>query len=368
MKKLSVKVYFEEEGNFSLVKNKTIAIIGYGNQARAQALNMRDSGLNIIIGTITREHEQRAKEDNFTCYPLSDALKKASIYFLLISDDLMEKLYPNDIEPFLEKNDTIVLYSGYNVAFGKIIFPKHVNILLISPRVPGEGLRENFLTNKGVFSFIHAHQDFTGNALNMLLALSKAVGALSRGAIDITLRQQAILNLFFEQTLIQGFLQIMMRSILTLIEKGYSPEAIFVELFLSGEGGYTLDKVIDVGMIKQMNFHSQTSQYGQMSRGTKFRTVAGDIGAIQKKIFQEINNGDFASEWAREESKIRLALLKYHASNIKFAEIEKKVRENLGFRTRDLSHEIQYPSEDLLVKYPQIKKEIEIIKSFYRKL
>ncbi|MHA1689410.1 MAG: hypothetical protein ACTSUN_08760, partial [Promethearchaeota archaeon] len=220
-------------------------------------------------------------------------------------------------------------------------------------------------TKKGVFSFIHVHQDFSGNGLEILLALSKAVGALSRGAIDITLEQQATLSLFFEQTLIQGFLQIMMRSILTLIGKGYPPEAIFVELFLSGEGSYTLDKVIDVGMIKQMNFHSQTSQYGQMSRGIKFRKVAGDIGIIQKQIFQEIINGDFAAEWEQEESKLKLELLKYHAIKIKFAEIERKVRENLGFQTIDLSREVQYPPEEMLNKFPQVKKDIEIMKSFY---
>ncbi len=365
---MNASVYHEKDGDLSLLKGKTIGIIGYGNQAKAQALNMRDSGLNVIIGTDDDKFKERARNDNFPVHDIATLFVKTDIYFLLVSDQQIGKIFEEKIKPYLKENDTIVFYSGYTITFHEISLPKNVDILLISPRVTGEALRENYLNKKGVFSFIHVHQDATGGAKENLLALSRATGALSRSGLDITFRQQAILNLFFEHTFIHGFLQIMMRSILTLIEKGYPPEAIFVELFLSGEGGYTLDKVIDVGMIKQMNFHSKTSQYGQMSRGIKFRNVAGEIGEIQKEIFHQIENGEFVKEWDHELSKLKLQIMKYFASKVKFAKIESQVRENLGFEKEDFSKEVKFPEKDKLNAHPELNDFVENVKAYYRDL
>ncbi len=362
---MGTNVFHDKDGDLSTLKDKTIAIIGYGNQAKAQALNMRDSGLNIIVGSQDDEYKERAKRDKFPIHDVPEVVRKAEFIFLLISDDLIVEIFEEKIKPNLKENDTLVFACGYNVTFEKISPPHDVDILLISPRLPGMGIRENFLNKKGFFSFINVHQDISGNAKRNLLALSKAIGALSRGGIEVTLQQQAILSLFADQTFTYGFLQIMIRSISSLIEEGYPPEAIFVELFLSGEGGYTIDKVIDVGMIKQMNFHSQTSQYGQMSRGIKFRKVANEIGVIQEKIFQEIESGDFAREWEKPYSKLKLKILKYFASKIKFAEIEENVRKNLGFAKKDIFKEQIYPKEEEIKKYPELKEEIEKIKAFY---
>lgn len=365
---MSTKVYYDKDGDLSILKGKSIGVLGYANQAKAQALNMRDSGLNILVGVNTDEYKKRAQKDKFPVNNISETMKKTDVYFILISDDLISEIYQDQIKPHFKQGDTIVLASGYNIVFNKIQLPKNIDVLLISPRVPGEGLRENYLNKKGVFSFAHVHQDASGSAKEKMLALGKAVGALSRAAVDVNLKQQVILNLFFEQTFTYGFLQIMMRSILTLVKKGYPPEAIFVELFLSGEGGYTMDKVIDVGMIKQMNFHSQTSQYGQMSRGVKFRKVAGEIGDIQSQIFQEIENGEFCEEWDKESSKLKLQILKYFTSKTDFAKIEDEVRTNLGFETRNLLEESEYPSEEKINQYPGLKDEIEEIKSYYEDL
>ncbi len=362
---MSVNVYHEKDGDLNVLKGKTIGIIGYGNQAKAQALNMRDSGLEVVIGFPNDEYKKRAAKDRFDVKNISEVVKDAEYTFLLISDEIMAEIYELEIKPHLKENQTLVFYSGYNIVFGKISVPNNVDILLISPRLPGKGVRENFLNGKGNFSLIGVHQDSSGKAKSKLLALGRACGATSRGGVEISLRRQTIMGLFINQTFTFGFLQIMMRSISNLIAEGYPPEAVFVELFLSGEASFTIDKIIDVGMIKQMNFHSQTSQYGQMSRGMKYMKVANDIAKIQEKIFSQIENGEYAKEWDDEKSSIKLRIMKYIASNVKFADIEESVRKNLGFVKQEMFEKLTFPSEEEISKYPELKDDIDQIKAFY---
>ena len=324
--------------------------------------------MNVIVGVNNEEHKKRAQKDKFPIHEISEAVNKAQFVFLLISDEIIKDVFEKKISSNLKKNDTIVFASGYSLAFNSLIPPSNVDILLISPRVPGIGVREGYLSKKGFFSFVCVHQDVSGNAKQNLLALTKAIGGLRRAAIEVSFKQQAVLSLFTDQTFTYGFIQIMMRSILNLIEAGYPPEAIFVELFLSGEGSFTIDKIIDVGMIKQMNFHSQTSQYGQMSRGIKFRKVANEIGAIQERIFREIENGEFSQEWEKETSKIKLEIMRYFASKVNFAKIEESVRKNLGFMKKDMLKEPAYSAEEKVKAHPEIKEDLDKIKAFYSEL
>lgn len=142
------------------LKGKTIAIIGYGNQARAQALNMRDSGLNVIVGLNNEEHKKRAQKDKFPIHKISEAVKKAQFIFLLISDEVIKDIFEKEISSNLKDNDTIVFASGYTLAFNSLIPHNKVDILLISPRVPGIGVREGYLNKRGFFNFVCVHQDF----------------------------------------------------------------------------------------------------------------------------------------------------------------------------------------------------------------
>lgn len=367
---MTTPIYFSQDGDVSILKEKTIAIIGYGNQARAQALNLRDSGIQVIIGAQNETYEKRAQKDDFPIFPIQEAVKQADIIILVISDDDMVRIIDESIKPNLNDRQTIVFASGYTVAFNMITLPKNIDLLLLSPRVPGIAVRENFITNKGFFSFIGIHQEVTGNAKQNLLALTKAIGGMTdtRPAIEVTFKQQAVLSLFATQTFTYALTQVLMRSILRLIEDGYPPEAIFVELILSGEGRFTVDKIIDVGMIKQMNFHSQTSQYGQMSRGAKFRRVAKKVEEIQREILQEIENGQFVKEWENDESKLKLQIMRYLETNTKFATLERRVRNNLNFKEISIEKKPTYPSEDWVDRYSQLKNEIETIKAFYKDL
>jgi ketol-acid reductoisomerase len=367
---MSTTIYFTQDGNVSILRDKTIAILGYGNQARAQALNLRDSGLQVIIGAQNEKYEKRALNDGFPSISIPQAVKESDIMLLLVPDDDIPSITNESIIPNLRDNQTIIFANGYTIAFNMISLPENIDILLMSPRVPGVAIRESFMTNKGFFCFIGIHQDFTGNAKSILLALTKAIGGMTeiRAAIEVSFKQQAVLSLFATQTFTYALTQVLMRSILRLIEDGYPPEAIFVELILSGEGRYTVDKIIDVGMIKQMNFHSQTSQYGQMSRGAKFRRVAKKVEDFQRVILQEIENGKFAKEWEKDESRLKLQIMRHFEANTKFASIERRVRENLSFKKISIEEEPVFPSEDMIKQYPHLKDEIEGIKAFYEGL
>jgi ketol-acid reductoisomerase len=341
----NANIHHNDKGDLSLLKDKLIGIIGYGNQGKAHALNMRDSGLEIIVGTSEEKHKQRAINDQVNFQEISDVIEKADFIFLLVSDQEMIPLFEQKIKPHLTSNKTLVFYSGYNLAFDLMEVPESIDVLLISPRTTGLGVRENYLNKKGFFTIIGIHQDSSGNAKQNLLALTKALGGLSKGAIELTLKQAAVLNLFRYQAFTYAFTQILMRSVNNLIEEGYPPEAVLIEILLSGEGSYTVDKMVDIGLIKQMKFHSQTSQYGSLSRAVKFRKVASEVEEVQRKILKNIESGKFASDWQKDTSKTKLEALKALLKQSKFAEIEAKVRDKLNIP--DISEEIKanYPHE-----------------------
>ncbi|TFF98400.1 MAG: hypothetical protein EU547_01670 [Promethearchaeota archaeon] len=344
---MSIKIFHEADGNISVLENKLIAVLGFGNQAKAQALNMRDSGLNVIVGTSKDEYKVRATEDGFQVFSLEEAVKQAEIIFLLISDDILKDVFKNKIIPNLKDNKTLVFSTGYYLTYNILTPPKDIDVLLISPRGSGEMIRKQYLNMEGLFSFISIVQDVSGNSRNLLLGLTKAIGGLSRAGIEMSIKQQTVLQLFIEQAFLPAFNLVMMKAIRNLVDEGYSPEAIFIELILSEEMIFTVDKMIEVGLVRQMNFHSQTSQYGSLSRGIKFSKVGDDITQIQEVILEKIEDGSFAEEWESEETKEKLNVMKNIAYNSNFWELEKKVYNNLNFSLKFKSMEKEAPAESL---------------------
>jgi len=363
---MSPEIYHENDGNLIFLKDKVIGIIGYGNQGRSQALNMRDYGLKVIVGNRDDDYKKRAENDGFETHTISETVRRADYLFFLLPDEFMKDVYYKEILPNLKENQALIFASGYNIAFNLIKPPENVDILLIAPRMIGIGVRERFINKKGYFSFIGVHQNASGNAKEILLALAKGVGALSKAGIETTFKQEAVLDLFTEQGYGPGFGQILMNSIKTLVERGYPPEAVFVELIYSGEMSYTYEKMTEVGLINQMNFHSQTSQYGSMSRAIKFRKVSKDIKQLQKKVLDNIESGEFAKEWEGKWSKIKFKFLKFFRSKIPFAKLERKARKNLNLPEFDLFAEIPYPREDEIERHEELEKEIESFKEFYQ--
>ncbi|MFX0104217.1 MAG: ketol-acid reductoisomerase [Candidatus Hodarchaeota archaeon] len=357
-----VDIFHEEDGDLSILKGKQVSIIGYGNQGRAQALNLRDSGLNVIVGNNEDEYKNIAIKDNFPVYSIKEAIEKSDIMFLLIPDEIMYNVFEKEIGPNLKPESIIVFASGYNIGFNLLKPPKDIDVVLIAPRMIGVGVRENFLKNEGFFSFLAIEQDASGRAKELLLALAKAIGTLRKGAIMITFKQEAELDLFNEQAFGPAFGRVLLSSIYTLVNAGYPPEAVLVEMYMSGEMSYTYKKMADIGLIKQVDFHSQTSQYGAMSRGIRFRKLP--LMDKMERILREIQNGEFAKEWEKKITKLKFKLIKYFATKQKINKLEKYVRKKLKLKLYDI-YEEEPPTEAELTELKKIADELKLFEEYF---
>lgn len=355
----SIKLFKEQDADIFFIKDKVVAFIGYGNQGRSQALNMRDHNIKVIIGNIPDLYRKRAQNDGFDTYNISEACQKADVMFLLLPDEIMCDIYQKDIEPNLKVNDVLVFAHGYNIAFELIKPPKEIDVLIIAPRMIGIGVRECFLNKEGYFSFVGIKQDHSENALQILLALAKGVGGLTKGGIETTFRDETVLDLFTEQGFGPASSQMMMKPIQILTEIGIPKEAILIELILSGKMKHTFNNMRDYGVINQMNLLDLRTQYGVLSRGLRYFNVINKILEKQEGILKHIESGKFAIEWEKKISKVKLSIIKFFASRVGFGKLEKKVRKNLNIPEVDLWEEIPYPSLEEIQEKAKITNQLE---------
>ncbi|MGD8792265.1 MAG: ketol-acid reductoisomerase, partial [Anaerolineae bacterium] len=313
-----------------MLADRQIAVIGYGNQGRAQALNLRDSGLSVIVGNRDDEYADRARTDRFVVQPIAQAVTLADIVMLLIPDEAMPHLFSQQIAPNLSPGDALVFASGYTIAFGHIEPPAGLDVLLVAPRMIGAGVRDLYVAGHGFPSFVGVAQDHSGQALALALALAKAIGSTRMGAVEVTFAQEAELDLFTEQCFGPAFGRLLTTAIELLLEEGYPPEAVLLELYMSGELAYTLSKIAEMGLIEQGTLHSRTSQYGSMSRGLRFA-----LPGLRERMLQgldEIRSGAFAREWAEEQATGSPTLegLKEAARSLPLYTLEQELREALA--------------------------------------
>ncbi len=361
---MDISIFHENDGNLSALSGKIIGMIGYGNQGRSQALNMRDNGLEVIVGNREDAYKKRAEEDGFTTYSISEAVKKADVLFFLIPDEIMSDVFEKQVKPNLKQNDAIVFASGYNLAFDLLEPPAFIDILLIAPRMIGIGVRECFLNKEGYFTFIGVHQDASGNAKERLLALSKAVGGLTKAGIEVYFMEEAVLDLFSEQGFGPAISQILMKPINILLDAGYPEEAILVELVLSGRMKYAFKSILENGIVNQIQLLDDRAQYGAMSRGIRLKNPINRILTIQKDVVKNIENGGFAEEWAKKSTKLKFKFIKFMASKVGFAKLEKRVRKSLGMPNVDLWADTPYPTEEDIQRSKEIQKEIDEFKNY----
>ncbi|MBX3066240.1 MAG: ketol-acid reductoisomerase [Anaerolineae bacterium] len=290
-------IYYDADANPLALEGQSIAVIGYGNAGRAFAHNLRDSGHAPVIGNIEDMYSSFARDEGFEVVPIAEAAK-AMIKLLLLPDEVMPEVYLNHISPALKQNDALVFASSYNVAFGFIEPPAFVDVMLIAPRASAVAMRERYLERTGTPSFLAVSQDATGAAWDRLLALAQAVGGLRSGAMELTFRQEAELDLFTQQTIIPAIHNLLFTAADVLIREGYPAEAALLDLYLSGELSKSLETAGEIGLVDSLKFLSPTAQYGVLSRLERFNEPK--VRRQMEQALQEIREGKFAQEWASE--------------------------------------------------------------------
>ena len=357
-------IYFEEDAKdyTKMLEGKKITVIGYGNQGRAQALNLRDSGCRVIIGNIEDKYKQRAIQDNFEVFGIEEAVRQADIIFILIPDENIPDIFENSIRKNLKEGALINFASGYNIAFELVKPPENIDVIMIAPRMIGVGVRQRYLSGQGFYSLVSVYQNYSGQAKKLLLALCKALGSLKAGAIEVTMKQEAILDLFNEQAFGPAFGRLLLTAINVLIKNGIQPEAVLCEMYLSEEMSYIYKKFKEIGIVKQMALHSHTSQYGSLTRSIKYLRLGKELEKKFQETFNDIASGNFAKEWQSKLAKIKFKIIKYFATKQKINKIEEQVHRNL--RMKQINIEDVEDIDELIAK-DEFKDQVKEIEDWF---
>jgi len=297
------KVYHDKDANLDFIKDKKIAIIGYGIQGRGQALNLRDSGLNVIVSELAgTENYKNAIKDSFKPLPADEAAKEADIIQILTQDHVQAKVYKSAIEPNLKKGKALVFSHGFNIHFKEILPPKNVDVFMVAPKGPGALVRDQYKEGKGVPCLVAIFQDASGDALKLALAYAKGIGGTRAGVIETTFKEETETDLFGEQVVLcGGASELIKAGFDTLVEAGYQPEIAYFECL--HELKLITDLIYKTGIQGMRKRVSDTAEYGDLTRGT--RVINKDTRKIMKEILNDVQSGEFAKEWIEENKKGR---------------------------------------------------------------
>ncbi len=296
-----MKVFYESDADLGVLDGKTIAVAGYGNQGRAQALNIRDSGVTVLVGNIEDTYAETARQDGFSPVSIADAVKTADVVMLLVPDEVQQAVYQKDIAPHLRAGQTLSFASGYNIHFGLIEPPADIDVIMMAPRTIGRQVRIAFESGGGVNADVDVWQNATGKAWETTLALAKGTGCTRAGAFHSSFATEAELDLFAEQAVWPALFDVLLTGYEILAANGYPKEAIALELYASAEPADIFLAMARRGFFEQMRYHSPTSQYGTLSRR---RDATGSSEELRKRMeatLENIRSGRFAKEWKQEE-------------------------------------------------------------------
>lgn len=291
-------VFRDEDADLKYLENRTVAIVGYGNQGRAQALNLRDAGVHLVVGCKPDEYRALALEDGHEVLDIDKAAQRSDILMMLVPDEVQTSVYEQSIAPSLKPGMTLSFASGYNIRFGLIVPPKDIDVIMLAPRTLGLAVRETYTAGSGVPADGDVWQDSSGGAWRTLLALAKGIGCTRAGLFKSSFAEETELDLFSEQAVWPTIFDCVLTAYELLVEKGYSREAIVLELYGSGEAADIFREMAAQGIFEQMKSHSPTAQYGVLSRR---KGAAGrDVKRQMETVLERIRDGSFAREWAAE--------------------------------------------------------------------
>ena len=294
------KIYYQEDCNLSLLEGKTIAVIGYGSQGHAHALNLKESGCNVIVGLYEGSRSwKKAEEQGFEVYTAAEATKKADVIMILINDEKQAAMYKESIAPNLRPGMMLMFAHGFAIHFGQIVPPKDVDVTMIAPKAPGHTVRSEYQRGRGTPCLIAVHQDATGKATDMALAYGQGIGGARAGILETTFKVETETDLFGEQAVLCGGVCALMKAgFETLVEAGYAPENAYFECV--HEMKLIVDLIYESGFAGMRYSISNTAEYGDYITGPKI--VTDETKKAMKKILSDIQDGTFAKEFLLDMS------------------------------------------------------------------
>ena len=328
------RMYYDSDANLDLLNGKTIAIIGYGSQGHAHALNLKDSGLNVIVGLYPGSKSAiKAKESGLTVHSVSDAAKLADFIMILLPDEVQKTVYKNEIEPHLSAGKTLAFAHGFNIHFAQVVPPADVDVVMVAPKGPGHLVRRTYEQGEGVPALFAVYQDASGQARDRAMAYAKGIGGTRAGILETTFREETETDLFGEQVVLCGGLSALIKAgFETLVEAGYQPELAYFECL--HEVKLIVDLIVEGGLAKMRDSISNTAEYGDLTRGP--RIVTDQTRTEMRHILREIQTGQFAREFVLENQ----------AGKPGFT----------AMRRREAEHPIEEVGKDLRAMFSWLKK------------
>ncbi|WP_108669402.1 ketol-acid reductoisomerase [Peribacillus acanthi] len=296
------KMYYNAEANEQFIKGKKVAVVGYGSQGHAHAQNMRDSGVDVVVGLRKGKSWDKAVEDGFAVYPVAVAVELSDVVMVLLPDEMQPKVYQEEIVQGLTAGKALLFAHGFNIHFNQIVPPKDVDVLLVAPKGPGHLVRRTYEQDAGVPALFAIYQDVTGNAKELALSYAKAIGSLRAGALETTFKEETETDLFGEQAVLCGGLTSLVKAgFETLTEAGYQPELAYFECL------HELKLIVDLmyeGGLEGMRYSiSDTAQWGDFVSGP--RVINDQVKAEMKNVLKDIQEGRFAKGWILENQANR---------------------------------------------------------------
>lgn len=292
------KVYYEEDASLDLLKGKRVAVIGYGSQGHAQAQNLKDSGVDVLVGLKEGSSSiTKAKEDGLQVVEVAQAAKEADVLQLLVPDELQPQVYYQEIEPNLKEGVLLLCSHGFSIHFHQIVPRENMDVGLIAPKGPGHLVRRVYEKGGGVPALLAVHQDYTGKAKDLLLAYARGIGSTRAGVIETTFKEETETDLFGEQSVLcGGVTQLIKTGFEVLIEAGYQPEIAYFECL--HEMKLIVDLIYEGGLTMMRDSISYTAEFGDYTRGK--RIIDESTKERMKEILKEVQSGEFAREWILE--------------------------------------------------------------------
>src|SRR3954469_203995 len=335
---MPAKVYSDKDADLNVLKGKTLAVLGFGSQGHAHALNLKESGLNVIIGLYEGSKSAAvAKDKGFEVFPTAEAVKRADVIFVALPDTKQAAAYEKDIKPNLTKGKTLLFSHGFSIHFKTVVPPKDVNVILVAPKGPGHIVRRQYTEGKGVPTLIAIYQNPGKDAKKIALAWAKGIGGTRAGVFETDFKEETETDLFGEQTVLCGGVTALVQAgFEVLTEAGYAPEVAYFECL--HEVKLIVDLMYEGGISRMRYSISDTAEYGDLTRGP--RVITPEVKEEMRRILTEIQDGSFAQEWVTEDDNGRPNFTKLRAEG------EQHPIEQVGARLRGLMSWIDRPLTD----------------------